>query len=73
MSTFSEDFLKRYPAFRGDLTPGDQSIGEQWFRIWQAAQDAARLEAANRVRASAHLFATPDACESLAREVRGYL
>ncbi len=40
-SPFSEEFLKRYPAFRGALSPGDQATGEQWFAIWNAARESA--------------------------------
>lgn len=37
---FPEDFLRHFPAFRGELSPSDQAIGEQWVRVWQAAQEA---------------------------------
>lgn len=40
-ASFSEDFLQRYPAFRGELSPGDQRIGEQWFAVWTNAQESA--------------------------------
>jgi len=40
-ASFSEDFLQRYRAFRGDLSPGDQRIGEQWFAVWKDAQESA--------------------------------
>lgn len=39
---FSADFLTVYTAFKGDLTRGDLAIGEQWFSVWQAAQQATR-------------------------------
>lgn len=47
---FSKDFLVRYPAFRGDLSPADQRIGEHWFSIWTEAQASAA--AALTIRAS---------------------
>jgi len=39
---FSHDFLAVYTAFKGELTQGDLSIGQQWFRVWQAAHDSMR-------------------------------
>lgn len=35
---FTHDFLDVYPAFKGELTQGELGVGQQWFRIWQAAQ-----------------------------------
>lgn len=39
---FTADFLDIYPAFKGDLLPGDLATGQQWFRVWQAAQQSMR-------------------------------
>lgn len=45
-TTFPEDFLQQFPAFRGELTQGDRAAGEQWLLVWQAAQKAARTACA---------------------------
>ena len=39
---FSADFLTVYTAFKGELTRGDLATGEQWFSVWQAAQESTR-------------------------------
>lgn len=41
-SGFPDDFLRRFPAFRGELEYGDRRIGEQWLQVWEAAHASAR-------------------------------
>lgn len=39
---FTADFLYIYPEFKGELSQVDIAKGQQWFRVWRAAQESMR-------------------------------
>lgn len=40
---FGEDFLQRFPAFRGDLSDSDLATGLQLYSAWKAAKESAAM------------------------------
>lgn len=41
-TNFSPAFLEAFPAFVGDLSPGDQAIAQMWFAVWTKAVSVAQ-------------------------------